>query len=67
VFLPLIGEHATAAQTVEVLGPILLPPLIGFFLALRKGAGHGAGKAFELLIRELFIRLHYPFTSQPIN
>jgi hypothetical protein len=65
VFLPLIGEHATAAQTVEVLGQYFYA-LDRFFLGLTQGRRPRAGKAFELLIRELFIRLHYPFTSQPI-
>lgn len=65
VFLPLIGEHATAAQTVELLGQYFYA-LDRFFLGLTQGRRPRAGKAFELLIRELFVRLHYPFTSQPI-
>jgi len=65
VFLPLIGEHATAAQTVEMLGRYFYA-LDRFFLGLTQGRRPRAGKAFELLIRELFIRLRYPFTSQPI-
>jgi hypothetical protein len=65
VFLPLIGEHADARQMVDVLGQYFYA-LDRFFLGLTQGRRPRAGKAFELLIRELFVRLRYPFTSQPI-
>jgi len=65
VFLPLIGEHATAAQMVDVLGQYFYA-LDRFFLGLTQGRRPRAGKAFELLIKELFVRLRYPFTPQPI-
>jgi hypothetical protein len=65
VLLPLIGEHATAAQMVDVLGQYFYA-LDRFFLGLTQGRRPRAGKAFEMLIRELFVRLEYPFSSQPI-
>lgn len=65
VFLPLIGENATPAQAVDIFGQQFCA-LDKFFLGLTQGRRPRAGKAFELLIRELFIRLRYPFTSQPI-
>ena len=65
VFLPLIGEHADARQMVDVLGQYFYS-LDRFFLGLTQGRRPRAGKAFELLIRELFVRLQYPFSSQPI-
>jgi hypothetical protein len=65
VFLPVIGENATAKEMVAVLGQYFYA-LDRFFLGLTQGRRPRAGKAFELLIRELFVRLRYPFTSQPI-
>ena len=44
VFLPLIGEHATAVQTVEVLGQYFYA-LDRFFLGLTQGRRPRAGKA----------------------
>jgi hypothetical protein len=64
VFLPLIGENSTPAQSAEVFGRYFCA-LDGFFLSLTQGRRPRAGKVFELLIRELFTRLRYPFTSQP--
>ena len=37
-----------------------------FFLRLTQGRRPRAGGAFEYLLRELFVRLRYPFASQPI-
>lgn len=37
-----------------------------FFLGLTQGRRPRAGGAFELLIKELFVRLQYPFSPQPI-
>ena len=37
-----------------------------FFLGLTQGRRPRAGKAFEMLIREVFVRLKYPFSAQPI-
>ncbi len=37
-----------------------------FFLGLTQGRRVRAGKAFELVIRTLFERLNYPFTSQAV-
>jgi hypothetical protein len=65
VFLPLIGEHATAAQMVGVLGQYFYA-LDRFFLGLTQGRRPRAGGAFELLIKELFVQLRYPFSPQPI-
>ena len=65
VFLPVIGENATAKEMVGVLGQYFYA-LDRFFLGLTQGRRPRAGKAFELLIKELFVRLRYPFTPQPI-
>lgn len=65
VLLPIIGEHATAKQSVDAMGQYFYA-LDRFFLGLTQGRRPRAGKAFELLIRELFVRLRYPFSAQPI-
>ncbi len=65
VFLPLIGERTNAVQVVDILGQYFYS-LDRFFLGLTQGRRPRAGKAFELLIRELFVRLQYPFSSQPV-
>ena len=65
VFLPLIGKQATAAQMVDILGQYFYA-LDRFFLGLTQGRRPRAGKAFEMLIRDLFVRLRYPFSSQPV-
>lgn len=65
VFLPLIGQNATAQQMVEILGSYF-HSLDRFFLGLTQGRRPRAGKTFEFLIKELFVRLQYPFTPQAI-
>lgn len=50
---------------VDVLGQYFYA-LDRFFLGLTQGRRPRAGKAFEMLIRELFVRLKYPFSAQPI-
>ena len=65
VMLPLVGANATAEQAIEVMGQYF-SALDRFFLGVGQGRKPRAGKAFELLIRELFGRLGYPFASQPI-
>jgi hypothetical protein len=65
VFLPLVGEQATAAQAIGVVGAYFYS-LDKFFLGLTQGRRPRAGNAFEVIIKELFVRLRYPFTPQPI-
>lgn len=65
VFLPLVGENATARDAIDVIGRHF-HALDRFFLGLTQGRRPRAGKAFELLIRELFVRLSYPFAAQPL-
>jgi hypothetical protein len=65
VFLPLSGENPTAQNLMDTIGRHFFA-LDRFFLGLTQGRRPRAGKAFELLIRELFVRLQYPFTPQAI-
>jgi hypothetical protein len=64
VFIGLLGGHS-AEDTVRLFGTHFFA-LDRFFLGLTQGRRPRAGKAFEYLIKELFIRLRYPFSSQPI-
>jgi hypothetical protein len=64
-FLPLIGEHATAAQMVDILGQYFTA-LDRFFLGLTQGRRQRAGQAFEILIRDVLVRLQYPFSAQAL-
>jgi restriction endonuclease EcoRII-like protein len=64
VFIGLLGGRS-AEDTVTLFGTHFFA-LDRFFLGLTQGRRPRAGKAFEYLIKELFIRLGYPFTSQPI-
>jgi hypothetical protein len=65
VFLRLAGGTASAAAVPELLGDYF-PSLDKFFLGLTQGRRVRAGRTFEHLIRDLFERLGYPFTRQPI-
>src|ERR1051325_6594163 len=64
VFIGLLGGRS-AEETVRLFGTYFFA-LDRFFLGLTQGRRPRAGKAFEYLIKELFVRLHYPFSSQPI-
>ena len=64
VFIGLLGGRS-AEETVNLFGTHFFA-LDRFFLGLTQGRRPRAGKTFEYLIRELFIRLRYPFSSQPI-
>lgn len=64
VFIGLLGGRS-AEQTVNLFGAHFFA-LDRFFLGLTQGRRPRAGKTFEYLIRELFVRLRYPFSSQPI-
>jgi hypothetical protein len=64
VFIGLLGGHS-AEDTVRLFGTHFFA-LDRFFLGLTQGRRPRAGKTFEYLIKELFVRLHYPFSSQPI-
>lgn len=65
VFLGLAGTNATGKEVVGILGNYFYS-LDRFFLGLTQGRRPRAGKAFEAIIRELFVRLSYPFSAQPI-
>jgi hypothetical protein len=62
-FTPLVDANATATETLEAVAN-RFGALDRFYLGLTQGRRPRAGKAFELLIREFFIRLRYPFTAQ---
>ena len=64
VFIGLLGSHS-AEETVRLFGTYFFA-LDRFFLGLTQGRRPRAGKTFEYLIRELFIRLRYPFSAQAI-
>ncbi|MDR3561993.1 MAG: type II restriction endonuclease [Negativicutes bacterium] len=65
VFLPLTGKKPTAQDLIETIGKHF-HALDRFFLGLTQGRRARAGGAFEYLIKELFVQLRYPFSSQPI-
>jgi hypothetical protein len=65
VFLPLLHANTSAEDAVRVVSERFFS-LDRFYLALTQGRRPRAGKAFELVIRELFIRLGYPFTPQAV-
>ncbi|MDW8207380.1 MAG: type II restriction endonuclease [Chloroherpetonaceae bacterium] len=65
VFLSLAGEKASAREAVNTVGRYF-HALDRFFLGLAQGRRPRAGKAFELLLRELFRRLRYPFDAHPL-
>src|SRR5687768_15409127 len=65
VFSPLAGPQGSA----DVLLDLFRDHFAGldkFFLALTQGRRPRAGKAFETLIKRLFIKLDYPFSAQAI-
>jgi hypothetical protein len=64
-FLPQLGEEATAIDAIRIIGANFYG-LDKFFLGLTQGRRVRAGKAFELLIHEVFVLLQYPFTSQAV-
>lgn len=64
VFIGLLGGRS-AEETVKLFGTHFFA-LDRFFLGLTQGRKPRAGKTFEYLIKELFVRLRYPFSSQPI-
>ena len=64
VFMGLLKDHS-AEDTVRLFGAYF-PALDRFFLGLTQSRRRRAGKTFEYLIKELFLALDYPFTSQPI-
>ena len=65
VFLPLAGKKPTAQNLIDGIGRHF-HALDRFFLGLTQGRRARAGGAFEYLIKELFVQLRYPFSSQPI-
>src|SRR5262249_16325938 len=64
VFSKLIPLEATANDALSKVGECF-PVLDKFFLSLTQGRRTRAGNAFEYLLRELFTRLKYPYTSRP--
>ncbi len=65
VFTPVIGANSKARDAIRLIGGHF-HALDGFYLGLTQGRRPRAGKTFEYLIRKLFGRLGYPFTSQPL-
>ena len=65
VFLPFAGKKPTAQDLINSIGKHF-HALDRFFLGLTQGRRARAGGAFEYLIKELFVQLRYPFSSQPI-
>jgi hypothetical protein len=63
VFTPLVSVDTTAADTLRAVANRFVA-LDRFYLGLTQGRRPRAGKAFELLIREFFVRSGYPFTAQ---
>lgn len=64
-FLPLVKPGAGPTDVVHLMGDYFFA-LDRFFLRLTQGRRPRAGAAFELLLRELFVNLKYPFSPQPI-
>ena len=64
VFGPLHGKCTTPGEAADLISNNFYA-LDKFFLSLTQSRRVRAGTAFEVLIREFFIHLNYPFTSQP--
>jgi hypothetical protein len=64
-FLPLVPKKGNPKATLRCVAGYF-PALDRFFLSLTQGRRPRAGSAFDFLLRELFERLRYPFTSQPV-
>jgi hypothetical protein len=64
-FLPLVPANAKPADVVHLVGSYF-PSLDRVFLRLTQSRRPRAGGAFEYLLRELFVKLRYPFTRQPV-
>lgn len=65
VLLPLFQKGSSAQHDAGVIADNF-PALDRFFLGLTQGRRVRAGKAFELVIRKLFLLLSYPFTAQAV-
>ena len=65
VFLPLIDPNANPEDTIRSVSGHFFA-LDKFFLGLTQGRRPRAGLTFEILIRDLFGRLGYPFTPQAL-
>jgi hypothetical protein len=65
VLMPLVGRDPKPEDFAAVLTTYFVS-LDRFFLGLTQGRRPRAGNAFEILIREVFERLGYPFTRQAI-
>jgi hypothetical protein len=64
VFGPLHGKCTTPGEVADLISDSFFA-LDKFFLSLTQSRRVRAGTAFEVLIREFFILLKYPFTPQP--
>ncbi len=64
VFGPLQGKCTTQGEVADLISDNFYA-LDRFFLSLTQSRRVRAGTAFEVLIREFFVLLKYPFTSQP--
>lgn len=64
VFGPLHGKCTTPGEVADLISDNFYA-LDRFFLSLTQSRRNRAGTAFEVLIREFFVLLKYPFTPQP--
>jgi hypothetical protein len=64
-FLPILPSQAKPEDAVRLVASYFFA-LDRFFLSLTQGRRPRAGSAFEFLLSELFKRLQYPFTEQPV-
>ena len=65
VFLPIIEADSAAHDAVRLIFQ-RFKVLDKFYLSLTQGRRTRVGGAFEYVIRDLFVRLHYPFTPQAL-
>jgi len=65
VFSGIAGRDASGDKALSILAENFTA-LDKFFLSLAQGRKARAGSAFELLLRTLFEKLDYPFTSQAV-
>lgn len=65
VFLPMVGQNGTAEDLMEVIANSF-HNLDRFFLGLTQSRRPRAGAAFEYVLKTLFDKLEYPFSSQVV-
>lgn len=65
IFSAMVSSKDTAGDTVNLFASYFRS-LDKFFLGLTQGRRARAGSAFQQIIKEMFKRLGYPFSSQPV-